>query len=103
MSVVIARTEFAEAHPELVEAFMKDLEASIAFANENVAEAAQEIAGLGIIPAAKVAEKALPSCRLVFVSGEDMQAQAAPLYEILFSANPASVGGKVPDEAYYLK
>ena len=103
MSVVIARKEFAQAHPDLVAAFMEDLEASIAFANENVAQAAQEIADLGIIPAAKVAEKALPSCRLVFVSGEDMQAQAAPLYEILFSANPASVGGKVPDEAYYLK
>ncbi len=103
MSVVIVRKEFAETHPELVEAFMKDLEASIAFANENVAEAAQEIADLGIIAAAKVAEKALPSCRLVFVSGEDMEAQAAPLYEILFNANPASVGGKAPDEAYYLK
>ena len=103
MSVVIARKEFAQAHPDLVAAFMEDLEASIAFANENVAQAAQEIADLGIIPAAKVAEKALPSCRLVFVSGKDMQAQAAPLYEILFSANPASVGGKVPDEAYYLK
>ena len=103
MSVVIARKEFAQAHPDLVAAFMEDLEASIAFANENVAQAAQEIAALGILPAAKVAEKALPSCRLVFVSGEDMQAQAAPLYEILFSANPASVGGKVPDEAYYLK
>ena len=103
MSVVIVRKEFAEAHPDLVEAFMQDLEASIAFANENVAEAAQEIADLGIIAASKVAEKALPSCRLVFVSGEDMQAQAAPLYEILFNANPASVGGKTPDEGYYLK
>ena len=103
MSVVIVRKEFAETHPELVEAFMQDLEASIAYANENVATAAQEIADLGIIAAAKVAEKALPSCRLVFVSGEDMQAQAAPLYEILFNANPASVGGKAPDEAYYLK
>ena len=103
MSVVIVRKEFAEAHPDQVDAFMKDLEASIAFANENVAEAAQEIAALEIIPAAKVAEKALPSCRLVFVSGEDMQAQAAPLYDILFSANPASVGGKVPDADFYLK
>ncbi len=103
MSVVIARREFAEAHPEQVAAFMRDLEASIAFANENVAEAAQEIAALEIIPAAKVAEKALPSCQLVFISGEDMQAQAAPLYDILFGANPASVGGKTPDETYYLK
>ena len=103
MSVVIARKEFAENHPDLVAAFMDDLNASIAFANENVAEAAQEIAALEIIPAAKVAEKALPNCQLVFISGEDMQAQAAPLYDILFSANPASVGGQVPDEAFYLK
>ena len=103
MSVVIARTDFVEAHPEKVEAFLKDLEASIAFANENVSEAAQEIAALGIIPSAAVAEKALPSCTLVFVSGDDMQAQAAPLYDILFAANPAAVGGKVPDETYYHK
>ena len=103
MSVVIARTEFVEAHPEQVAQFMKDLEASIAFANENVADAAKEIAALEIIPAAPVAEKALPSCRLVFVSGADMQAQAAPLYDILFAANPASVGGKVPAEEYYFQ
>ena len=103
MSVVIARTEFVEAHPEQVAQFMKDLEASITFANENVADAAKEIAALEIIPAAPVAEKALPSCRLVFVSGADMQAQAAPLYDILFAANPASVGGKVPADEYYFK
>ena len=82
---------------------MADLEASIAFANENTAEAAQEIAGQGIIPSAAVAEKALPSCTLVFVTGEDMQAQAAPLYEILFSANPASVGCQTPDDGYYYR
>ena len=103
MSVVIARKEFVEAHPDKVQQFMQDLEASIAFANENVAEAAQEIAALEIIPAAAIAEKALPSCRLVFVSGEDMQAQAAPLYDILFAANPASVGGQAPAEEYYFK
>ena len=103
MSVVIARTEFAEKHPEQVAAFMKDLEASINYANENVHEAAQVIAEQGIIPNAAVAEKALPSCTLVFIAGDDMQAQAAPLYQILFSANPKSVGGKVPDEAFYLK
>ncbi len=103
MSVVVARKEFVEAHPEQVAQFMKDLEASIAFANENVSEAAKEIAALEIIPAAPIAEKALPSCRLVFVSGEDMQAQAAPLYDILFAANPASVGGKAPADEYYFK
>ena len=103
MSVVIVRTEFYEKHPELVKKFMDDLSASIAFSSENVAQAAQEIAAQGIIPSAAVAEKALPSCQLVFIAGEDMQAQAAPLYEILFNANPASVGGKVPDDGFYVK
>lgn len=104
MSVVIARTEFVENHPDRVAAFMKDLEASIRYANENVHEAAQVIAQQGIIPNAAVAEKALPSCTLVFIAGEEMRAQATPLYNILFSANPKSVGGKVPDDAFfYLK
>lgn len=103
MSVVIVRSAFLEEHPEKVEKFLSDLEASIAFANENVAEAAQEIETAGIIPSAKVAETALPSCRLVFVTGADMQAQAAPLYDILFAANPASVGGKIPANDYYVQ
>lgn len=101
MSVVIVRTEFARQYPDLVEKFMSDLDASIAFANEHVAEAAQEIADQGILPSAAVAEKALPSCTLVFVAGEDMRSQAAPLYQILCNANPAAVGGQVPDEGYY--
>ena len=101
MSVVIVRKEYLEKNPEKAAQLMKDLKASIAFANENVSEAAQEIAALEIIPSAAVAEKALPSCSLVFVSGEDMKAQAAPLYDILFAANPAAVGGKAPDDAYY--
>lgn len=103
MSVVIVRTEFYEAHPDLTAAFLKKLSASIAFANENVPQAAREIAEQGIIANAAVAEKALPSCALVYVAGEEMQAQAAPLYEILFSANPASVGGKAPGEDFYVK
>lgn len=103
MSVVIVRTEFYEAHPDQVAAFLADLEGSIAFANDHGPEAAREIADQGILPSAAVAEKALPSCRLVFISGEDMQAQAAPLYEILLSANPASVGGKTPGDDYYVK
>lgn len=101
MSVVIVRTEFAKEHPELVEKFMADLQASITFANENVEAAAQEIVDQGIIASAAVAQKALPSCKLVFVSGADMKAQAAPLYEILFAANPASVGGALPGADFF--
>lgn len=103
MSVVIVRTEFMEKHPEAVQKFMTDLESSIIYTVENVEAAAQEISAHGIIPSAAVAQKALPNCQLVFISGQDMQSQAAALYEILHAAKPASVGGKVPDDAFYVK
>ena len=103
MSIVIVRTAFLEKHPEAVAKFMADLESSIAYTVENVAAAAQEIAAHGIIPAAAVAEKALPNCQLVFIAGEDMQSQATALYEILHAAKPASVGGKTPDDGFYVK
>lgn len=103
MSVVIVRTEFMEKNPEAVQKFLADLEGSIAYTVENVEAAAQEIAAHGIIPAAAVAQKALPNCQLVFIPGADMQSQASALYEILHAANPASVGGKVPDEGFYVK
>lgn len=103
MSVVIVRTEFMEKNPKAVQKFLADLEGSIAYTVENVEAAAQEIAAHGIIPAAAVAQKALPNCQLVFIPGADMQSQASALYEILHAANPASVGGKVPDEGFYVK
>ena len=103
MSMMIVRSEFLEKHPEQVKKLMADLENSIAFALENNEAAAQEIAAQGIIPAAAVAQKALPNCQLLFIHGEEMQSHATALYEILHSAKPASVGGKVPDEAFYLK
>ena len=101
MSVAIVRTEFAKAHPELVKQFCEELKASIVFANEHVPQAAQEIAKLEIIPSAAIAEAAIPSCTLVYIDGAEMREQAAPLYHILYSANPASVGGQEPDEGYY--
>lgn len=103
MSMVIVRSVFYEEHPEQVVAFLDDLATSIAFANENVEAASEEIVALGILPSTAVAEKALPSCQLVCIVGEDMQAQAEALYEILFQANPGSVGRALPDEAFYVK
>ncbi len=66
--------------------------------------AATEIADIvaaGILPNEKIAENAIPLCNIVYVAGDDMRSQLSPLFEILFAANPASVGGQVPDEGFY--
>lgn len=98
--VVVARAEFIEEYPEKVEAFLDAYAQSVAFVNENVAEAAQRIGALDIVPAA-VAEKALPYCNIVFIEGEEMQLKLGGYLAVLFEQNPEAIGGAMPDEAFY--
>ena len=53
------------------------------------------------MPKAAVAQKAIPNCHIVFIDGEEMKAQIEPFFQILFNANPKSVGGKLPAEDFY--
>ena len=100
--VAVARRAFLEENPEAAARFLKDYEASAAYVNANVKEAAALIGELDII-AAPVAEKALPFCNITFIKGDEMQEVLTPFYQMLFDQNPKSVGGQVPDEAFYYK
>ena len=64
------------------------------------ADAAALIGEYGIVDAA-VAEKALPYCNIVCLTGADLL-EALPGYlEVLYNASPAAVGGKMPDNSFY--
>ena len=104
MGCVIVRKEYAEQNPDKVAAFMQAYAESVAFVNANVDEASQMVEAQGIIPKAAVAKKAIPNCHIVFVTGEEMKTQIAPFFQILFNANPKSVGGTLPgDDFYFVK
>jgi len=98
--VAVARAAFIEEHPEAVERFMSDYAASIDFVQENTHEAAQLIGEYDIFEAGP-AEKALPHCSITFIDGDDMRAKLGGYLAELFAQDPASVGGKLPDEAFY--
>ena len=98
--VVIGRSQWIAEAPEAVSAFLRDYEASVAFVNANTAEAAGMIGDINIVPAA-VAEKALPHCNITFIAGDEMKSRLNGYYEVLFEQDPASVGGKMPDENIY--
>ncbi len=99
--VVIARTEFLKENKDAVDAFLKEYKASIKFANENVAETATLIEGLGIVEKAAIAEKALPFCNLKFLDGAEMKTAVGGYLKVLYDNNPAAVGNKLPDDAFY--
>ena len=101
MTAVVARTEYVEEHPELVSGFLYDYKDSINFVNNNVDAAAEMVAELGLVPSAGIAKQAIPQCHLAFLSGADMVAAISDYYSVLWSIDPASVGGSLPDDGIY--
>lgn len=98
--VVVARREVVEADPVAVNLFLEDYAASVEWVNSNTAEAAGLIGGYGIVDAA-VAEKALPYCNIVCITGSEMQEKLSGYLEVLYAQNAKSVGGAVPDTDFY--
>ena len=100
MGCVVVRTEFAQENPEAVKAFLSEYEASINYIKENPEEGAALIEQYGIVPKAAIAQAAIPQANMIFVAGQDMKSISS-YYEVLFAADPASIGGSIPDDAFY--
>ncbi len=101
MTAVVARTQFLEEHQDQVDTFLEDYAASIDYVVNNTDAASELIAGFGITPSAGIARQAIPQCHLTFIAGADMAPAISGYYEILYRADPASVGGSLPDDAIY--
>lgn len=101
MGCVVVRSEFLEQNPKQVEQFIKELKASITYANENAAAAGTLCETHGIVPKAAIATKAIPNCNMTAIVGKDMKTAIAEYYNVLFNANPKSVGEALPDDAFY--
>lgn len=96
--VLVVRKAFADEHPEIMNEFLNNYKKSVEFTLENPAEASEIIAEYGIIPKPQLALKALPNCHIICLDGNDMKNIILPMLQILFDANPKSIGGKMPDE-----
>ncbi|WP_315092863.1 PhnD/SsuA/transferrin family substrate-binding protein [uncultured Cellulomonas sp.] len=101
--VVVVRTAFAEEHPDAVADFLTDYEASTRFTNEHAAEAAVLVAAAGIAPSAPIAQAAIPASHITFVDGAELKTLLGGYLQVLFDADPASVGGNVPEDDFYLR
>ena len=100
--VVVARREVVESNPAAVDAFLSDYAASVEWVNANTADAAALIGDYGIVEAA-VAEKALPYCNIVCMTGQEMKDALSGYLNVLYEQDAKSVGGQLPgDEFYYM-
>jgi NitT/TauT family transport system substrate-binding protein len=101
--VAVVRTEFAEAHPDAVEAFLDDYAASTEFTTTRPEDAAPLIVDAGIAPSVPVALAAIPACHITFIDGEDLAPVLDAYLQVLHAADPASVGGRLPDDDLYYR
>lgn len=108
MGCVVVRTEFAQEHPQAVEDFLEEYEDSIEFMTDEESlllssdlNPTQLLVNYGLLPSAGIAGKALPAANLVCITGEDMRDAIQGYYEVLFQADPKSIGGSIPDDAFY--
>ncbi len=99
--VVVANKEFVEQNPAAIEDFMTHYETSVNYINENVEDGAALVVQYGILPAEPVAVAAIPHCNINFIYGDEMKTLLSGYLQVLFDQNPASVGGALPDDAYY--
>lgn len=101
MGCVVARTEFIQENPILIDALLDLYGDSITFMTEegNAADGAALVAKYGIAPNEQVAQAAIPQCNLTFLTGQEMRAALEGYYAVLFRTDPASIGGGMPYDA----
>lgn len=100
MGCIIVRNDFLKANPDAVAAFLREYNASTFNANDKFSETGLLSDEFGILPA-KVVEQAIPSCNIVCYTGEKMKTNVSAYLNTLLAANPASIGGELPDDAFY--
>ncbi len=103
MGCIIVNKEFAEQNKAAFNKFLDEYKTSVEYVtNEtNLDAAAQLCETYGIIPKAAVAKKAIPDCNITYIEGAEMKQNMQQNLQILFDANPKSIGGTMPDDAFY--
>ena len=100
--VIVARRQAVEENPEAVRAFLREYAESVAWTNENAADAAAIIGEYGIVDA-PIAERALPHCNIVCITGAELSEKLRGYLQVLYNADPAAIGSAMPDDDFYFE
>jgi len=103
MGCIVVRSALLETEEgkAAVDAFLEAYSESAHYVAENPAEAAKLVVKYGIMDDETLAAATIPRCNIVFIEGDEMGICANALYQVLYAANPKSIGGALPDDALY--
>ena len=100
MGCLVARKDFLKNNKAAVDAFLNEYSASTYNANENIEQTSELADDFGIM-VPEIVAKALPYCNIVYRVGDEMKSSVSSYLNVLYNANPQSVGGEIPDDNFY--
>lgn len=101
--VTLVRSDFLRENRSPIDDFLKDHAESALFATEHVEETAALVAQQGIVEKAPIAQKALPYCNIVCLTGQEMKDALNGYLSTLMEQDSKSIGGQLPgDDFYYM-
>lgn len=101
MGCVIASTAFIESNPQAVKAFLTDYKKSVKAVETDIDGTAALCEKYGIVPKAPLAKKAIPQCNICYVTGSEMKEKLTGYLQVLYDADPSSIGGAMPDDNFW--
>ena len=99
--VTVVRKAYADAHPDVIAAFLGDYRKSVDAAHTDLDGTAALCEKVGVVAKAAIAKKALPRCNIVCQGGKDLKKNASAYLQVLYEADPKAVGGALPGEDFY--
>lgn len=101
--VTVARRAFARERREAVGRFIEEHRDSAEAVLADPAAWAAGVVEAGIVGDALIAERAIPSCGIACITGDELEVALAGYLHVLYEADPASVGGAMPAGDFYFQ
>ncbi len=98
---VMVKSEFAKAHPDVVNKILDRFAESAQWVNDNPQDAGTAYEALNLGIKAPIIAKAIPGANIRFVDSSSSKDALEAYYQVLLDASPELIGGKLPDEGFY--
>ncbi len=99
--VTVVTNSFLKEHKGAVDAFIEAHRQSAEKALSDVDTTAALVVEQGIIAKEPLAKKAIPSCNIVCITGDEIRSTLEGYLQVLYDQDPKSVGGKLPGDDFY--
>lgn len=101
-TAVLVRSKFASDNAKDLTKILGSYKLSTNWLNENHEKAAELIVKYNILPNKEVAQSSIPRSNLRFVEAYPIKNSIQDYLNVFFEMNPNIIGGKIPDNSFYL-